>query len=161
MEIHTTIKLKPILRFWLLKYFVIAIFMLLIPLSALYIEDKYILISLLGLYIVVLLVLYYTYLDMLFATKWIVTENEILSHRGLLSRKVDHLELYRITDYSEKQSFLQLIFKCKTVKLTSSDPSHPVLYLYGISKEIALIEELRKRVESQKNKRGVYEVTNR
>lgn len=156
------ITLKPKLSYWLSKYFVIIVIASLLPFFAIYWDlEMLVHYALMGLFIVVWGMLCYTYIDTLFATKWIITQDEILLYRGIFYRKVDHLELYRITDYSESQNFLQLIFQNKTVKLTSGDPSHPVLCLYGIDKKISIIEKLRKRVEIQKNKRGIYEVTNR
>lgn len=156
------ITLKPKLGYWIGRFFMIIIIMIACPLCIVFINVEVIIhYALLVVFLVIWLMLFYTYLDVLFATKWIVTEDEILSYRGLFYRKVDHLELYRITDYSESQSFLQLIFQNKTVKLTSGDPSHPVLCLYGIDKKISIIEKLRERVENQKSKRGIYEVTNR
>lgn len=162
MDSLMAITIKPKLGYWIGRFLVIIIIMVSCPLCIVFVpEEEIIHYALLVAFLIIWLMLFYTYLDMLFATKWIVTEDEILSYQGIFYRKVDHLELYRITDYSERQSFLQLIFRNKTVVLTSGDPSHPVMYLYGIEKKISIIEILRERVENQKNKRGIYEVTNR
>lgn len=159
---NSQLTIKPKLGYWIGRYLVIIIIMLFCPLCAVLIDVEEIFhYALLGAFLIIWLMLFYTYLDMLFATKWIITDDEILSYRGLFYRKVDHLELYRIIDYSERQSFLQLILRNKTVKLMSGDPSHPILYLYGIDKNMSVIEILRTRVEIQKKRRGIYEVTNR
>lgn len=159
---NQAITLKPQLGYWIGRFFVIILIMISCPLCLMLISmDDIVYYALLVFFVAIWLMLFYTYLDMLFATKWIITPDEILSYRGLFYRKVDHLELYRIIDYSEKQSFMQLIFRNKTVTLISGDPSHPFLNLYGIDNDILIIEKLRERVESQKKIRGIYEVTNR
>lgn len=156
------ITLKPKLGYWIGRFLMIIIIIISFSLCIVFIPvEKNIHDALLVVFFAIWLMLFYTYLDMLFATKWIITEDEILSYRGLFYRKVDHLELYRITDYSEQQSFLQLLFRNTTVKITSGDPSHPVMYLYGIDKNISIIKTIRERVENQKKKRSIYEVTNR
>lgn len=98
---------------------------------------------------------------MLFATKWIITKDELIFKRGLFIRREDHLELYRVIDYSEKQNFLQILLKNKTVKVISGDSSDPVLYMYGIDKKVPIINILRDRVRIARKESGIYEVTNR
>lgn len=162
MDNQTTITLKPQLGYWVSKYFVIIIVALLLPLSTIYwdleIPLQY---ALMGLFLVVWVMLCYTYIDMLFATKWIITKGELIFRHGIFSRLEEHLELYRVIDYSERQSFLQLIFNNKTVKIVSGDASDPVLYIYGIDRKIPIIDTLRDRIKIARKESGIFEVTNR
>lgn len=161
-DVHTTVILRPKLGFWVSRYFLVIVIASLIPLVARYcnlqIPINY---ALMGLFVVVWIMLCYTYADMLFATKWTITKDELLFSHGLFYRREEHLELYRIVDYSEKRSFLQLIFGNKTVKVVSGDVSDPILYIYGIDKSIPVIAILRDRVKIARKEYGILEVTNR
>lgn len=159
---QTVITLKPKLGFWVSRYLMIIVIASLIPLSAIYwdleMPTRY---ALMGLFMVLWIMLCYTYIDMLFATKWIITKDELIFSHGIFSRQEEHLELYRVVDYSEKQSFLQLMFNNKTVKVISGDVSDPILYMYGIDKRIPIIGILRDRVKIARKESGIFEVTNR
>lgn len=153
--------LRPRPVYWFIKYFIFITIMLAISISTLYINSRYYYTGAFALICILSIILFYTYVDMLIFTKWIINDNKIKIIKGVFHRKTDYIELYRIVDYSESQSFLQLIFKNKTVTIESGDKSHPVFSFYGISKNEPVIEFIRPRVEIQKRKIGVYEVTNR
>lgn len=162
MDNQTAITLKPKLGYWVSKYFVIIVVASLLPFSANYWDlEMSVHYALMGLFLVVWIMLCYTYIDMLFATKWIITKDELIFRHGIFSRREEHLELYRVIDYSERQSFLQLIFNNKTVKVISGDASDPVLYIYGIDRKIPIINTLRDRVKIARKESGIFEVTNR
>ncbi len=72
-----------------------------------------------ALFCVTFLMLSYTFFDVLYYTKWIVTDTEILIKRGVFTSRIDHLELYRVIDYAETQNFIQMIFRNKNVEITS------------------------------------------
>ena len=44
---------------------------------------------------------------MLLCTKWIITREQIKIYQGVLSKRINYIELYRVYDYEEKQSFIQ------------------------------------------------------
>lgn len=162
MDNQTAITLKPKLGYWVSKYFVIIVIASLLPLSANYWDlEMLVHYALMGLFLVVWIMLCYTYIDTLFATKWIITKDELIFRHGIISRREEHLELYRVIDYSERRSFLQLIFNNKTVKVISGDASDPVLYIYGIDRKIPIINTLRDRVKIARKESGIFEVTNR
>ena len=128
MDNQTAITLKPKLGYWVSKYFVIIVVASLLPFSAIYWDlEMPVHYALMVLFLVVWLMLCYTYIDTLFATKWIITKDELIFRHGIISRREEHLELYRVIDYSEKQNFLQLVFGNKTVKVISGDASDPIL----------------------------------
>ncbi|WP_075555538.1 PH domain-containing protein [Parabacteroides timonensis] len=161
-DLQADITLKPKLGYWVSKYFVIIVVASLLPFPAIYWNlEMPVHYALMGLFLVVWIMLCYTYIDTLFATKWIITKDELIFRHGIVSRREDHLELYRVIDYSEKQSFLQLIFHNKTVKVISGDASDPVLYMYGIDQKTPIIGPLRDRVKIARKESGIFEVTNR
>ena len=161
MDNQTAITLKPKLGYWVSKYFVIIVVASLLPFSAIYWDlEMPVHYALMVLFLVVWIMLCYTYIDTLFATKWIITKDELIFRHGIISRREEHLELYRVIDYSEKQNFLQLVFGNKTVKVISGDASDPILYMYGIDRNIPIIDTLRDRVKIARKESGIFEVAN-
>lgn len=162
MDNQTAITLKPKLGYWVSKYFVIIVVASLLPFSAIYWDlEMPVHYALMVLFLVVWIMLCYTYIDTLFATKWIITKDELIFRHGIISRREEHLELYRVIDYSEKQNFLQLVFGNKTVKVISGDASDPILCMYGIDRNIPIIDTLRDRVKIARKESGIFEVANR
>jgi uncharacterized membrane protein YdbT with pleckstrin-like domain len=150
---------KPI--FWFCKNFIVIAFALLLAFANQLTSDMIIsslLLTCIGLLFFTLL---YSYIEMMFFTKWDITDEKVKITKGIFYKKINYIELYRVTDYSETQNFIQQIFKNKTVNIISGDKTHPVFSFYGIDAKIDLVETLRKRVERQKMVRGIYEVTNR
>lgn len=159
---HEIIILKPKFGFWVSRYFIVIVIASLIPISTIYWDfEMQIHYSLMGLFVVIWLMLCYTYIDMLFTTRWVITKDELIFRHGIFSRHEDHLELYRVIDYSEKQGFWQILFRNKTVKIISGDSTDPILYMYGVDKKIPIIDILRDRVRIARKEYGIYEVTNR
>ena len=78
----------------------------------------------------------------------------------LLLRKVDYMELYRIVDFQEHQSLLQQLCGLKTVIIFSMDRNTPRLELRGIRRNDDIVPLIRERVEYNKRKKGIYEITN-
>lgn len=102
----------------------------------------------------------YRYIYMRKMTYKITAEQLIYKH-GVLMVSSDYIELYRVIDYDEKQTFMQQLLGLKTVTIYSGDHSTPKLNICGISNSFKLIETVRKRVEANKKNKGVYEITNR
>lgn len=89
-----------------------------------------------------------------------VGREQLVSEHGLLCRKVNYMELYRIIDFQEHQSLMQQLCGLKTVSLLSTDRSSPRLDLIGIRYENDIVSLIRERVEYNKRKKGIYEITN-
>ena len=93
--------------------------------------------------------------------KWIVTRLQIRSEHGVFTRDIQYLELYRVVDYSEKQSFLQMLTGIKDVIVYSGDRTTPALRIMGIPASMEVIPILKQLVEEQKKIHNIYEITNR
>ena len=52
-------------------------------------------------------------------TKYILTDEKLLVDTGFLSRTQEEIRLYRITDFSVKQRFLQRIFGVGNIYISS------------------------------------------
>lgn len=83
-------------------------------------------------------------------------EDRIILRKGVFSRKRDYLELYRVKDFNEYQSFFMRIFKIMNVTLETSDKSDPLLHLYGIPKS-NILDIIRDLTEKQRKIKGVRE----
>lgn len=90
-----------------------------------------------------------------------VTDEQIMYHHGVFNRKLEFIELYRVVDFHEDVSFLQNIFDIKTVTVHSGDRTTPRLRIPGIALGYPLVQTLRERVEYNKRRKGIYEITNR
>ena len=85
---------------------------------------------------------------------------QLVSEHGIIRRKVDYMELYRIVDFQEHQSLLQQLCGLKTVSIFSMDRNTPRLDLVGIRSSNDIVAIIRERVEYNKRKKGIYEITN-
>lgn len=99
-----------------------------------------------------LLVLLYRYIY-LRRIRYDITAEQLVCERGILLRKVDYMELYRIVDFQEKQSILQQICGLKTVSILSMDRNTPRLDLLGMKRSDSIVTLIRERVEYNKRKR--------
>ena len=154
--------LKPTLGYWLTsKAFLVILIGLLFLVANLFYLNVYL--KLLSGIIVLLCLSYsfYKYIEMMLFTKWIIGEEQIRINRGIFIRSVDYIELYRVYDYQQRQSFIQTMIGNVTFYIYSGDKSNPILKIYGIPASLNVIQEIRNRVELQKQKKGIYEFTNR
>lgn len=92
---------------------------------------------------------------------FIITSEQLIIEYGVLHRTSDYIELYRIVDFCEHRDILEQLFGLKTVSVYSGDRTRPKLDLYGIREKIDAVGIIRERVEYNKQKKGVYEITNR
>ena len=97
----------------------------------------------------------------LLRTRSTVTEKQLKSETGVFSRDVQYIELYRVVDYCEKQSFLHMLLGVKDVIIYSGDRTTPAHRIYGIPVGYEIIAPLKELVEYQKRLHHVYEITNR
>lgn len=93
--------------------------------------------------------------------KFTITDQQIMYHHGVFNRKLEFIELYRVVDFHEDVSFLQNILDIKTVTVHSGDRTTPRLKIPGIALGYPLVQTLRERVEYNKRRKGIYEITNR
>jgi membrane protein YdbS with pleckstrin-like domain len=87
-----------------------------------------------------------------------LTTERVRTHRGILSKQIDELEIYRIKDSRVRQPLFLRIFGLGTVELETSDRTNPEVKLHAIRDPRGLREELRKYVEIQRDRKRVREV---
>lgn len=114
-----------------------------------------------GASIVIILVLFYHYINILLCTRWVISDEEIRIYKGVFSRTINHIELYRIFDYEERKSFIHVIFGITNVFIHSGDKTSPTLAILGIKGNTDIVDQIRSRVEAQRQIKSIYEFTNR
>ena len=101
-----------------------------------------------------------TYIS-IYSTKWAIDKEVISRTHGILAKRKDYIELYRVVDYAETQTFTQLLFSVKTVIIMSTDKSDSEMAIWGIPKKNDVIVQIRNKVEQCKKEKRIYEITNR
>ena len=93
--------------------------------------------------------------------EYVITGEQLIYRHGVLFHSADYMELYRIVDYQESRTPVQQLTGLKNILLLSGDRSLPRLRMVGIRGSSQILDEIRKRVEYNKKRRGIYEITNR
>ena len=89
-----------------------------------------------------------------------ITGEQLVYEHGVFSRSRDYIELYRIVDFDEKRSFLQLILGLKTIVVHSGDRTMPKLLIIGIREQTDIVTPLRERVSYNRKRMNIHEFAN-
>lgn len=92
--------------------------------------------------------------------EYIITAEQIIICKGILVHSTDYVELYRVVDYQQRSSFFQQLMGLKDVTIFSGDRNNPKVTMTGVQKEVDVVYEIRRRVEFNKGRKGIYEFTN-
>lgn len=90
-----------------------------------------------------------------------ITDEQLIHEHGVFTRSNEYVELYRVIDFGERSSLLQQLAGLKTVSVHSGDRSAPKLDIIGMDAKEKLVTVIRERVEYNKRRKGIYEITNR
>lgn len=93
--------------------------------------------------------------------EYVVTSEQLILLRGVVSHSTDYVELYRVVDYQQSQNVLQQVARLKTVIIYSGDRNNPKVELIGMRAQDDVVSFIRQRVEINKRRKGIYEITNR
>ena len=91
-------------------------------------------------------------------TEYTISTERLSIRTGILSKTTDDLELYRVRDYQLDEPLVLRLFGLVTITLTTSDRSHPTVYLTGLVNARKVMSGVRKIVEHNRYKKGVREV---
>ena len=151
------IVLKPKFRYWLMKNFLLITLAIFVFIFSKYIREHELLKFISGTILVLLIfIIFYRYISMLLCTKWIITREQIKIYQGVLSKRINYIELYRVYDYEEKQSFIQSLINNTNIYIYSGDKSTPELLMNGLKANSDIIQTIRNRVEEQKKEKKEY-----
>ncbi|MGC4122770.1 MAG: PH domain-containing protein [Myxococcales bacterium] len=87
-----------------------------------------------------------------------LTDQRVILKLGVLSRKTEYLELYRVTDLEVEEPLFERMLGYGRLVVTSSDRNEAKLVLRGIKDPAQVADQLRVHVEEQKRRRRVATV---
>lgn len=87
-----------------------------------------------------------------------VTNTVIEFERGMLSKRIDVLQLWRIRDVVYKQNLVDRILGIAHVEVVAQDTTNPDLEIVGMPASRQLFEQLRDSIEIQRQAKNVYGV---
>lgn len=85
-----------------------------------------------------------------------LTTERFFCCRGLISRHVDELELYRIKDVKMDQGVFDRMFNTGTVTIYSTDDTTPILHMEGIANPETVKEQIRAIYRSARQQEGAH-----
>ena len=83
------------------------------------------------------------------------TTERLRVRTGLLTRRTDEMELYRVQDLTLIEPFFARMFGLGTIVVTTNDTSTPTIRMEYIRNASGLREELRKSVETCRDRKNV------
>lgn len=90
--------------------------------------------------------------------KFRVTNTVIETERGLLSKKIEVLQLWRCKDVSYRQNLIDRILGIAHIDVYASDATTPHIEIVGLPASRQLFENLRDSIELQRQNKNVYGV---
>ncbi|MCS6797261.1 MAG: PH domain-containing protein [Myxococcota bacterium] len=90
------------------------------------------------------------------ARRYKITTERIVIETGLLSRRLEQIDLYRIEDYVVERPFGQRLLGTGNLVVRSGDRTSPQIRIERVRTDVvALYESLRRATEADKRRRGV------
>jgi len=90
------------------------------------------------------------------ATHYRITNQRVIVESGVLSKRLEQIDTYRIHDYVVERPFLQRMLGTGNLVLNTQDRTTPSVRLVGLKTDVVVLyEQLRKATEQQKRLRGV------
>jgi hypothetical protein len=90
------------------------------------------------------------------STHYRITTQRLVIERGLFSKKMEQVDLYRVVDYVVERPLGQRILGTGNIVLEAMDKTTPEIRLDGLGTDVMkLYERLRYCTEQEKRKRGV------
>lgn len=85
--------------------------------------------------------------------------NSVIEHeRGLLSKRIDVVQLWRVKDVVYKQSLVDRVLGIAHIQVVTSDATNPSFDIVGMPASRQLFENLRDSIEIQRQAKNVYGV---
>jgi len=90
--------------------------------------------------------------------KFRVTNTVIETERGVLSKKIDVLQLWRCRDIQYRQNLVDRILGIAHIEVFAQDTTNPHIEIVGMPASRKLFEQLRDAIEIQRQAKNVYGV---
>ena len=95
------------------------------------------------------------------ATRFKVTTRRVIIESGLLSKRLEQVDVYRIKDFVVERPLGQRLLGTGNIQLITMDATSQRLELHGLRTDVvALYERLRAATEADRVRRGVRIVDN-
>jgi membrane protein YdbS with pleckstrin-like domain len=91
-------------------------------------------------------------------TKYALSTQRLRLETGIVARKIEEVELYRVNDSAVQQSFIERLLGIGTVWLETTDQRNPEVLLQSVPDPAGLREAIRKHGEARRRWRRVAEV---
>ncbi len=91
-------------------------------------------------------------------TRYDLTTQRLRSRTGVLSKRVDEIELYRVRDFTVEQSVWQRAVGLGSVRLVTSDRSHPEFVMKNVRGHARVADLLREHTETMRRMKRVREL---
>jgi uncharacterized membrane protein YdbT with pleckstrin-like domain len=92
------------------------------------------------------------------SSRWKLTSRRIEVETGLLGRRVDTLELWKIRDVEFRQTLMDRLTGVSSLWVTAHDGTYPALDLRGLPGDRAIYDRLMNAVMQARQQRGVLNV---
>lgn len=96
----------------------------------------------------------YLYINLI---RYTITKQTITARTGIIARKFDNLELFRVKDYIVSQSVFGRIFGLMTINLHTTDLSNPSLRMAGVPLS-NITEIIRDLVQEARLNNRIFEI---
>lgn len=90
--------------------------------------------------------------------KYELTQERLILRSGVLNKKIEELELFRVRDYSIEKPFIYNIFGLGNIVLTSSDKNNPYIKLEALKDIEDLKNKIRNAVQITRKNNGVKDL---
>jgi membrane protein YdbS with pleckstrin-like domain len=87
-----------------------------------------------------------------------VTTSNIETEKGILSKKIDVLELWRCRDVRYRQNLVDRLLGIAHIEIITTDATTPNLEMLGLPASRQLYEQIRDNIEIQRHSKNVYGV---
>ena len=88
-------------------------------------------------------------------TRYEIGEGRLILRRGFIRSTTDEILIYRIMDISLHRTLTQKLFGVGTIKLTSTDKTHPELELKNIKRSDDIRRFISQQIEQHRAKQGI------
>jgi len=92
----------------------------------------------------------WTYLVVI-TSKYTIDRRRVELEEGVITRRVDSLELWRVLDVQYEQSVLDRLTGNAKIRLMGTDQTHPTLLLHGMPNHRQLFNDLREAVQTARH----------
>jgi membrane protein YdbS with pleckstrin-like domain len=91
-------------------------------------------------------------------TLYRITSRTLDVESGLLSKKIDTVQLWRVRDVEFEQSLLERLLGVARIKVVAHDSTDPTLILRGLPDSRVVFEQIKTAIENARQGRGILGV---